>query len=493
MALTLGPARPGFIAVVLLHLLPQASAQDAGEPFVAISVRSAPDNVIEQGEALHVAVIVGSDEGGVLLAPAGESWADAIEVSITSEQGLSAVALPVGIAASASLSLTPDTIAEGLWRVSPDATSTLTPGHYVVRARLSIDTVSPGSAGWTGTNDSTEVSLRVVAPSSEPGRKAQRALSLAQDAMLDNRPEKAADIVDALLDEQPENVEAWTTRALISELGGNPIGAILALDRARPPRATDNTRGLDSFPVEQITIRRRLLSALADGQPRDPDALPAWSWPPDLPDSLPQIVAGEAPEIGEAPKTTIAATSAGPAVASAPVSIAATTQTTSVQEVTVVAVADVDEAAILADSAGQWASTAVASSEYGKDRYNAMQATGAPNVESYSDNPNAWCHSGASVSHEWLEVGFANPRKATGISIRQTYTPGTLSRIEAFGDDGSSTVLWEGRDPNTYAPRQIGWFVLRFPETTFPVSRVRLTLNVAAISGWKQIDAVQLR
>jgi len=33
---------------------------------------------------------------------------------------------------------------------------------------------------------------------------------------------------------------------------------------------------------------------------------------------------------------------------------------------------------------------------------------------------------------------------------------------------------------------------LRFPPTPFPVSRIGLTLNIPAIGGWKQIDAVRL-
>ncbi len=121
-----------------------------------------------------------------------------------------------------------------------------------------------------------------------------------------------------------------------------------------------------------------------------------------------------------------------------------------------------------------------------------LQATGAPNVPTYADNPNAWCHSGRSVDFEWLEVGFTNPVSATEVRVRQTIAPGTLSKVEIFGADGASQVLWEGVDPNSYPPGEISWFVLRFPKTGFPVLRVRLTLNISKISGWKQIDAVQL-
>ena len=146
----------------------------------------------------------------------------------------------------------------------------------------------------------------------------------------------------------------------------------------------------------------------------------------------------------------------------------------------------------MSDPAGQWATSAVASSEYGHDRYNAMQATGAPDVESYSDNPNAWCHSGTHNPEDWLELTYGYPVVATELRVRQNYTPGTIARIEAFAADGRAVLLWQGSDPNVYADREIAWFVLRFPPTPFPVVRVKLTLNISAIGGWKQIDAVQL-
>jgi len=82
--------------------------------------------------------------------------------------------------------------------------------------------------------------------------------------------------------------------------------------------------------------------------------------------------------------------------------------------------------------------------------------------------------------------------RATEVRVRQSYTPGTIAKVEAIGTDGSAQVLWQGVDPNAYPPRQITWFVLRFPVTPFPVQRVKLTLNVSAATGWKQIDAVQL-
>ena len=39
---------------------------------------------------------------------------------------------------------------------------------------------------------------------------------------------------------------------------------------------------------------------------------------------------------------------------------------------------------------------------------------------------------------------------------------------------------------------EIAWFAIRMPKTAYLVAKVKLTLDLAAVTGWKQIDAVQL-
>ncbi len=115
-----------------------------------------------------------------------------------------------------------------------------------------------------------------------------------------------------------------------------------------------------------------------------------------------------------------------------------------------------------------------------------------PDVGTYSDNPRAWAPSTSERGIEWLELAFAQPTRATEVRVRQSYTPGTIVRVEAFAPDRSSLVLWSGRDTNAYPQGRIAWFLLRFPKTDMAVAQVRLTLNTAAAKGWKEIDAVQL-
>ncbi|MBI1424766.1 MAG: hypothetical protein GC149_15075 [Gammaproteobacteria bacterium] len=150
------------------------------------------------------------------------------------------------------------------------------------------------------------------------------------------------------------------------------------------------------------------------------------------------------------------------------------------------------DASILADPRGQWASDGSASSQFRPADYSARQAIGAPDVPTYADDKRAWSPSTAERQPEWLELTYPNAVYATELRVRQSFNPGTIVQIEAIAADGATEVLWQGRDPNSYAKDQIAWFVVRFPKTAFAVQRVKLTLNTPAAKGWKQIDAVQL-
>ncbi|MCP9451530.1 MAG: hypothetical protein NNA23_02485 [Nitrospira sp.] len=152
----------------------------------------------------------------------------------------------------------------------------------------------------------------------------------------------------------------------------------------------------------------------------------------------------------------------------------------------------VKEEEVLADSKGQWATQAVASTQYRPDEYSARQATGQPDVPTYSDSKRAWTPSSAERQEEWLDLTFANPVYATEVRVRQTLNPGSIVKIAAADSSGTWHRLWEGEDPNRYAKDRIAWFIVRFPPTAFPVQRIKIHLYTPAVKGWKQIDAVQL-
>ncbi|MBL9139119.1 MAG: hypothetical protein JNK85_24845 [Verrucomicrobiales bacterium] len=145
-----------------------------------------------------------------------------------------------------------------------------------------------------------------------------------------------------------------------------------------------------------------------------------------------------------------------------------------------------------ADPRGQWAATAQASSEYRSASFSAARATGAPDVQSYGDNGNAWATKMADAPDEWIELTFAQPTRAAEVRVRQTFNPGAIVRVDLIDSDNLSQTVFQGTDTNVYSRNSIGWFIVKFPTTTKPIASVRLSLDSVTVRGWNEIDAVQL-
>lgn len=157
------------------------------------------------------------------------------------------------------------------------------------------------------------------------------------------------------------------------------------------------------------------------------------------------------------------------------------------------------EDAIVSDARGQWAVSASASSTYAGDKspdaktsYAAFAATGAPDVERYGDDGNAWTTETSDKGIEWLEVKFAKPVQATQIRIRQNFGPGAIMKVELLDEGGAKHTVWQGVDDTQYTASQITWFDKSFEKTPYKASGARITLATNAVSGWNEIDAVQL-
>ena len=473
-----------------------AAAPSIPPPYVSFTLRDTDaGGRILRGMPVRVAVSIEAPEEGeapLELAPAAGSWVDAVSVELRPVAGPGAAvsATAVGQPDAPSATLAADRLTGGLWRFTAAQTQGLEPGEYRLAVRLAI----PVGRGWTGEVEAGAVPVRVAAASDRPEDAALLGLALAQDALLDERLEDAARQLDALLAAQRDNLRAWLLRGLVAERAGNPLSALACANRAR--RIHDTRGGGEPHVVIESLYARvlqQLFGTQATAAPMGEP--PPWSRVP--PELLEPTDAGQQAATQATPDSTVTAgavdTPPSPRTvapeASAPAPPAA-------QEApppgTVLAWDAVGETEILADARGQWASAARASTEYGPADYSAQQATGAPDVGRYGDDACAWAPSASERQVEWLELTFAKPVRASEVRVRQSYTPGTIVKVEAFAPDGSGRVLWSGRDANVYPQGRIAWFLLRVPTTAQPVARVRITLDTPAAKGWKEIDAVQL-
>lgn len=144
------------------------------------------------------------------------------------------------------------------------------------------------------------------------------------------------------------------------------------------------------------------------------------------------------------------------------------------------------------DPHGQWAIQATASSSYndaqGTAAWSANQVTGAPNVEKYADDGAAWAPKTPDAGIEWLDLKYSKPVHATEVRVRESCGSGAVVKIELLDEQGGAHLAWGGNDPAT----ELNYLIVKFPKTAFKTARVKVTLATNVVSGWNEIDAVQL-
>ncbi|MEX1020128.1 MAG: PPC domain-containing protein [Litorilinea sp.] len=139
-----------------------------------------------------------------------------------------------------------------------------------------------------------------------------------------------------------------------------------------------------------------------------------------------------------------------------------------------------------------WAVDAAASSAYGETDYSPQQATGAPNTLEAGDRPTAWTPLDADGGEEYLEVAYEFPIVPTEINIHQSYNPGAIFAVEIYDLENEEWVsVWEGEP----GPVDTDWAVLsiELSGVEFATDGVRIFLDTTSVSGWNEIDAVELR
>lgn len=133
----------------------------------------------------------------------------------------------------------------------------------------------------------------------------------------------------------------------------------------------------------------------------------------------------------------------------------------------------------------QWASSAVASSEYSPAHWSALQATGGPNSTGCGGSVTAWAPSSSGPDPEWIELGYDVPVYASRVRVYETHNSGFVYQVDLVDVNGGQHTIWNGMD-TTGCP---GWLDLSFSQTGYRVSGVRI---YAQVFGWEGIDAVEL-
>lgn len=139
----------------------------------------------------------------------------------------------------------------------------------------------------------------------------------------------------------------------------------------------------------------------------------------------------------------------------------------------------------------QWATNAIASTEYSSTDWSAMQTTGAPDVDVCGSDPKAW--SPAYIdTEEFIEVFYDEPVIPTELVIYQSYNPSQVVEIQLVDPDGEAWMLWYG-EPETVSNCPDMWTHTIALDEPFLVKSVVIFVDQGWMDvGGVEIDAVEL-
>ncbi len=267
---------------------PKAKLEPAPEPppappvpDVLFSLRGLESGRLANDRPLFVAVRVESPvdkEAAFTLAPANGRWSDGVGVELAAAGSADKILLRAqridGSDGEATPTLGTDQTAEGLWRFSSAEIAKLSPGDYQVQVKLTL----ADGAGWHGQAAAEPVAFALTAAGATTGSQTNPVLALVEDAMLTKDWPKAAQLLDAPLAMDPDNLDLLKMRAMLCLEGGDLLGANVCVNRAWARVMREQWQ----HPPEDLYALSQIVSAgmsQPNAVPKDP--LPAWTKLPD--------------------------------------------------------------------------------------------------------------------------------------------------------------------------------------------------------------------
>jgi hypothetical protein len=139
----------------------------------------------------------------------------------------------------------------------------------------------------------------------------------------------------------------------------------------------------------------------------------------------------------------------------------------------------------------QWATSATASSEYGRHSRTASEATGAPDTFTCGEMNTAWQSEGSDTV-EWIELRYDVPVYPTEVNVVQSNLPSDVVLVELIDTTGSYQPVY------TAQPERIAEcpYILSIAVdgASYRAIGVKVTIDQSVTEGvsWNAIDAVEL-
>lgn len=131
------------------------------------------------------------------------------------------------------------------------------------------------------------------------------------------------------------------------------------------------------------------------------------------------------------------------------------------------------------------------SSQYSVSSWSANQVLGQPNTHIYGDKSTAWAASRAShIDNEWISVSFSKSVYSIGVTIRESYGNGFVTKIETIDEENNLRTVWQGIDDSEQGivvDFSVGW-----EQTMYLTKGIKITINPQHSTTWEEIDSIAL-
>ena len=135
------------------------------------------------------------------------------------------------------------------------------------------------------------------------------------------------------------------------------------------------------------------------------------------------------------------------------------------------------------------------SSEYSASPgpWSSFVVLGAPDTyPSYGDLQTAWASSKANSNNEYLTIGFDTAQYVNQIDIYETFNPGAVTTVSVRNkENGSWSPVYTG-EVNKNLPKASRIMKIDFPQTSFLVDAIKISISSSQVPGYNEIDAVKI-
>jgi outer membrane protein OmpA-like peptidoglycan-associated protein len=143
----------------------------------------------------------------------------------------------------------------------------------------------------------------------------------------------------------------------------------------------------------------------------------------------------------------------------------------------------------------QWASRVIGYSSESvlpkmPKQYGAQQILGRPSkLPAVGSSACAWQPATeASLTEEWIKVGYEKPMKIKQIAVAENSNAGCITRIYGYDANDREFLLYTNTKDTMPSPGRM--LNIQLKPTTFAVAALKIMLNTRRIPGWNQLDAV---